>query len=183
MLVPPLFAVVRGSNIPNPLRTSSLSLLADCVNTYPLAMLPYLDDISQSLIDLLQIESVPLRDGSLQSASSDAPDTNPAPSDHKNEQNERENPTVEANPLLTNPRTPPLRRAALHFLSILIKASTKLTYEETTRNPTLFSRGVFQRLSITLGYISSTEKDNVVRVMAREAKENLEQLQRAAFGL
>jgi len=182
MLAPPLFAVVRGSNIPNPLRTSSLSLLADCVNTYPLAMLPYLDDISQSLIDLLQIESVPLRDGGFQSASSDAPDTNPAPPDHKNEQNEGENPTVEVNPLLTNPRTP-LRRAALHFLSILIKASTKLAYEETTRNPTLLSRGVFQRLSITLGYISSTEKDNVVWVMAREAKENLEQLQRAAFGL
>jgi hypothetical protein len=41
---------------------------------------------------------------------------------------------------------------------------------------------VFQRLSTTLGYISSTDKDKVVRVMAREAKENLEQLQHAAFG-
>ncbi|KIM46218.1 hypothetical protein M413DRAFT_426519 [Hebeloma cylindrosporum] len=178
LLVPPLFAVVRGSNIPTPLRTSSLSLLADCVNTYPLAMLPYVEDISQSLVDLLQTETAPLQHRKVQSASSEVPDTDRV---RDNKQSEDTNLNLESNTLLTNPRS--LSRAALHFLSILISASTKLVYEESTINPIFFPRDMFRRLSITVGYISSTDEDDVVRVMARETRENLEQLQRAVFGL
>lgn len=183
LLVPPLFAVIRGSNIPTQLRTSSLALLADCVNTYPLAMLPYVEDISQSLVDLLQTETAPLKRRQLQPASSDAPDANHAPPDRNNKQNAETNLILDSNFLLTNPKSASLRRAALHFLSILITASTKLVYEETTINPNFFPRDMFQRLSITVGYVSSTDEDNIVRVMARETKEKLEQLQRAVFGL
>ena len=183
LLVPPLSAVVRGSNIPTQLRTSSLALLADCVNTYPLAMLPYVEDISQSLVDLLQTETAPLKRNQLHSAFSDAPDANHAPPDHNNKQNTETNLILDSDLLLTNSKSPSLCRAALHFLSILITASTKLMYEETTINPKIFPRDMFHRLSITVGYISSTDEDNVVRVMARETKENLEQLQRAVFGL
>ena len=180
LLIPPLFAVIKGSNIPTPLRTSSLALLADCVNTYPLAMLPYIEDISQSLVDLLQTESAPLEHRKLQSAPSDAPDTTRA---RKSDQSEETNLTLDSNLSLTNPKSASLRRAALHFLSILITASTKLVYEETTINPNFFPRDMFHRLSITVGYVSSTDEDKVVRMMARESKEHLEQLQRAVFGL
>jgi len=183
LLVPPLFAVMRGSNIPTQLRTSSLALLADCVNTYPLAMLPYIEDISQSLVDLLQTETAPLKHRQLQPAFSDPPDTKRASPDRNNEQHEEANLILDSNLLLTNPKSASLCRAALHFLSILITASTKLVYEETTINPNFFPRDMFHRLSITVGYVASTDGDNVVRVMARETKESLEQLQRAVFGL
>lgn len=180
MLVPPLFAVVRASNVPTALRTSSLSLLAECVDTYPLAMLPYVEDICQALVHLLQIESLPLE--------TSKPKPRPVIEDEnetKTQDTEKVSPpTMDSDPTSKNSKLPPLRRSALRFLSLLIRATTKTVYEDSTTKPAAFlSKENFRGLGLTLGYISSTDRDEVVRVMAREAKENLEELQRAAFGL
>ncbi|KAF8974323.1 hypothetical protein BDZ97DRAFT_1900021 [Flammula alnicola] len=183
MLVPPLFSTVRRSDIPITLRTSSLSLLADCVDTYPLAMLPYAEDLSQAMVDLLQIENVPSRERNLEPNSANNSNEQ-APIKRTSRRKTHQTTTLDSDPTSKNSKFPPLRRAAIHFLSLLIKASTKLIYEETSINPTeIFPRAIFRRMSLTLGYISSTDEDNMVRVMARETKENLEELQRAAFGL
>ncbi|KDR83776.1 hypothetical protein GALMADRAFT_236141 [Galerina marginata CBS 339.88] len=178
ILVPRLFATVRGFNIPTALRTSALSLLADSVDTYHWAMLPYIEDLCQGMVDLLQVESQTLREGELQpkSLKSDSQGEEPSPSKPTPS-------TMDSDPTSRNHKFPPLRRAALHFLSLLIRASTKIVYEETGKATSLLSATAFQRVSLTLGYISFTDEDNIVRVMAREAKENLEELQRAAFGL
>ena len=179
ILVPRLFAVIRSSDIPTTLRTSSLSLLSTCINTFPMAMLPYVEDLSTAMIDLLQIESVPF-----------AHDHRPnikTPSDSEHfEDNEltEELQTMDSNPTSKNPKFPPLRRAAIHFLSLLIQAATRQLYDQPGTDISLiFPRILLDRLKVTLGYISSSDADNVVRLMAREAVEGLKQLQQAVLGI
>ncbi|KJA30045.1 hypothetical protein HYPSUDRAFT_125960 [Hypholoma sublateritium FD-334 SS-4] len=180
ILVPPLFATARRSNIPTALRTSSLSLLAECVDTYPLAMLPYVEDLSQAMIDLLQIENIPLPQRKPESKE----DPSTGGTIEQNATAKQSTPTLDSDPTLKNSKFPPLRRAAIHFLSLLIKAAMKLVYDGADINlAKIFPRVFVRRMSVTLGYVSSTDEDNMVRVMARETKESLEELQAAAFGL
>ncbi|KAJ3501037.1 hypothetical protein NLJ89_g9525 [Agrocybe chaxingu] len=170
MLVPPLFMVVRTSTAPTALRTSALSLLGDCVDTYALAMLPYVEDLCQALIDLLQVEGVSSR--FTRTEDEMGSDESQLPS------------SMDSDPISKNPKFPPLRRAALHFLSLLIRSATKCAHDEGDAVTSLeFSPSTLKRMNVTLNYISSTDEDNIVRVMARETKENLEQLQRAVLGI
>ncbi|KII94758.1 hypothetical protein PLICRDRAFT_33568 [Plicaturopsis crispa FD-325 SS-3] len=163
ILVPPLFAVVRSSNVPTTLRTSALSLLAECVHTNALALLPYTTELFGAMIDLLQIETVP--------SARDAP-----------KQNEEEAPpSMDSQPTSTNSKFPPLRRAALHFLTLLLRTCIAQAYE--TSAPPMFSDGSADRAKTTLTYVAATDADDVVRVMAREAAEELEDLHRAMLGL
>ena len=175
ILVPRLFAVVRSSDIPTTLRTSSLSLLSTCVNTFPLAMLGYVEDLSSAMIDLLQIESATL--------AHDSETKTKTPSEKGSallEGDERQ--TMDSSPTSKNPKFPPLRRAAIQFLSVLIQVATKQLYDQPgTDTSMFFSRVLVDRLRITLGYISSTDIDNVVRLMAREATEGLKELRQAVL--
>jgi hypothetical protein len=130
ILVPRLFAVVRSSDIPTTLRTSSLSLLSTCVNTFPLAMLPYVEDLSSAMIDLLQIESVPFAHDHKPSIKTP---TNPRENDSEpleDSEPSEELQTMDSNPTSKNPKFPPLRRAAIHFLSLLIQAATRQLYDQ-----------------------------------------------------
>ncbi|KAJ7781261.1 hypothetical protein B0H16DRAFT_1497669 [Mycena metata] len=151
ILVPPLFHLVRSSQVATTLRTSALSLLAECENTCSLALIPYVTELSEAMIDLLQIES-----SSNVSTESD-----------------------DNNPLLANSKLPPFRRAALHFLGLLIRETTRQIYESAH---TEFSNRSIKRIRTTLGYVASTDGDMVVRVMAREAVEGLGELEEAMLG-
>lgn len=179
ILVPRLFAVVRSSDIPTALRTSSLSLLSTCVNTFPLAMLPYVEDLSTATIDLLQIESVPFAHDHKPNIKTPI---NPRENDSEDSEPTEDLQTMDSNPTSKNPKFPPLRRAAIHFLSLLIQAATRQLYDRPgTDISVIFPRILFDRLKVTLGYISSSDVDNVVRLMAREATEGLKQLQQAVL--
>lgn len=182
--MPRLFAVVRSSDIPTALRTSSLSLLSTCVNTFPLATLPYVEDLSSAMIDLLQIESVPL-------AHDHRPKTK-IPTNltgEKSELSEDSEPidapqTMDSKPTSKNSKFPPLRRAAIHFLSLLIQAATRQLYDQLgTDVSVIFPRVLFDQVRVTLGYISCSDADNVVRLMARDTIEGLKQLQQAILGI
>jgi len=164
LLVPPLFAVVRNMHVPAVLRMSSISLLADCVDTYSLAILPYAQDLCTGFIDLLQLESSP--------ANTVAKGEGKTTDDGNND----DLVSLDSNPTSRDSKLPPLRCAALHFLSLLMHASTKLICKGRTWI-TPFPGSMFRRANIVLEYISSTDEDRVVRVMAMEAKENLERLQ------
>jgi len=150
-----------------------LSLLADCVNTYALAILPYVTDLAETMVDFLHIEAVPVTDGSskTQYVAEVVP---PKEVDKK--------PSMDSQPTSTNPRFPPLRRAALHFLSLLVRSMTEYVYE---KSPTGMNIPVItlRRAKTVLAYVASTDEDNLVRIMAREAGEGLQQLQQALFGL
>ncbi|KAH9894464.1 hypothetical protein C8Q73DRAFT_518427 [Cubamyces lactineus] len=179
MLVPPLFRVIRASHFPTVLRTSAVSLLAQCVKTNALAVLPYAIELSDAMIDLLQVESVP------------AAQRKPAPrSDTEADANEGAGKTasqppgtMDSQPTSTNSKFPPLRRAALHFLTLLTNACTTRVYETGHADGLLFPPEILRRAKTTLGYIAATDADDVVRVMAREAVEGLDQLAEAIVGL
>ncbi|KAG9219333.1 hypothetical protein CCMSSC00406_0001743 [Pleurotus cornucopiae] len=167
-LVPPIFHVFRSSHLPTTLRTSALSLLTECENTYSLALIPYTVDLADSMIDLLQLESV----------SNTQPPKPTKPEQDVPPEPQRSHDTMDDQPTSTNTKFPPLRRAALHFLAILARATTKLVYDGVLeRQP--FPPRLIQRVKTTLAYVASVDKDNIVRVMAREAGEYLAQLEQA----
>lgn len=162
LLVPPFFNIVRSRHLPNTLRTSSLSLLAECESINPLAMLSYVVDLAEGMVDLLQIESTP----------STVPQGNLA---------NDEAPTKEFELTSNNPKLPPLRRAALHLLSLVFRETTKAIYDSSFGG-SIFSNSLMRRAKTTLSYVASTDEDIVVRVMAREAGGNLDRMQQAIIG-
>lgn len=167
LLLPPLCALIRSRSVPTALRTSALSLLADCVSTYTLAILPNVVDLADAMIDLLQVEVVSTRDPSKSDADT-KPDKTP--------------PTMDSQPLSADSKVSPLRRAAIHFLSLLIRSLTEQTYQKSLGDVHIYM-DTLQRARTTLAYVASTDEDTIVRVMAREAGEGLEQLQQAFLGL
>ncbi|KAJ7228683.1 hypothetical protein GGX14DRAFT_345713 [Mycena pura] len=146
ILVPPLFQIVRSSQVPITLRTSALSLLAECENTCPAALIPYITDLAEAMVDLLQIEST---------------STTPTESE-------------DSDPTSKNSKQPPFRRAALHFLGLLIRETSKQIYDSSRPE---FSGRLLKRIKTTLTYVSMTDGDTIVRVMAREVVENLSELE------
>ncbi|KAK7061701.1 RTP1-C1 domain-containing protein [Favolaschia claudopus] len=151
ILVPPLFRVVRSPQVPTTLRTSALSLLSECENTCAVALIPYVADLSEAMIDLLQIESSV---------------TSPTESE-------------DSNPTSADSKLPSFRRAALHFLGLLIRETTNQIYDSSRPE---FSGRVLGRIRTTLSYIAATDVDMVVRVMAREAVEALSELEQTIMG-
>ncbi|KAK7470681.1 hypothetical protein VKT23_002103 [Stygiomarasmius scandens] len=163
VIIPPLLKVVRSNHAPTTLRTSSLSLLADCQGTDSLSLLPYFVDLSEGMNDLLQVEMSKSRG-------------------EEAKKGEIASSSMDENPTSTNTKFPPLRRAALHFLSTLIQGTLRQIYESSFGD-NLFSPELVRRLRVTLSYISGTDEDMLVRVMARETLEQLNQLEQAAIGL
>ncbi|KZT72491.1 hypothetical protein DAEQUDRAFT_722639 [Daedalea quercina L-15889] len=190
ILVPPLFSVVRTSDLPTTLRTSALSLLAQCAKTNSLALLPYAADLSEAMVDLLQVETVPAaqrrrppRKGG------EAPNSERQGSDTDDKQENAAPPppsipdTMDAQPTSRNSKFPPLRRAALHFLALLIQACAERLYDSDAAGALTFPTRLVRRAKTTLGYVAATDEDAVVRVMAREALEGLDQLAQATVGV
>jgi hypothetical protein len=183
-LVPPLFALVRGSYLPTTLRTSSLSLLATIADTADLALLPYAHDISHAMLDLLQIEGAHASAEEQQQPASttdaNARSTSPSP------------PTasMDSQPTTADPTFPPFRRASLHFLGMLVRAYTRRAYAGVSSDPSIGGSGMpslddfpVRRAATTLGYIAATDADAVVRVMAGEVGDAVHALERALVGL
>ncbi|KAG6896934.1 hypothetical protein C0992_005199 [Termitomyces sp. T32_za158] len=160
IIVPPLLQILRSRHSPTALRTSSLSLLSDCESTSPLSMLPYVTDLAGTMLDILQLEIVPTHSIS----------------------EEKQPHSLDAEPLSTNTKFPPLRRGAVHFLTLMIRETTKLIYESSF-GTSLLSEDFLKRAKTTLGYVASVDSDNIVRVMAREAAEDLNHLYKAMVGL
>lgn len=171
LLVPPLSHVFRSHHIPTVLRTSALSLLSECVNTSSHAFLPYAEDLSDAMIDLLQVESVR---AVLKPSSASA--------DDKGSSDDQVKPTMDTQPTSTDSKLPPLRRAALYFLQLLLRASMEHIYDPIYQGHS-FSAVRINRARTTLEYVASTDEDNVVRIMAREAIEGIARLHEAIIGL
>jgi hypothetical protein len=165
ILVPPLFRIVRAPHISTTLRISALSLLAESEKTHPLALMHYVEDFFEAMVDLLQVESVSTRPGR------DPPHV---------EGSSGETAAPDMDPTSMNSKLPALRRAALHFLALIIRAFTAQLYDG--RRPH-FRSTVVARARTTVSYLAFTDDDTVVRVMAREVTELLDDLERALVGL
>ncbi|KAF9247101.1 hypothetical protein BU15DRAFT_69941 [Melanogaster broomeanus] len=168
-VVPRLISVFRSSYAPTVLRASAVSLLTDCVKTSLVAVLGYTNDLSTGILDLLQVEMVPIS----QSPPREAEKTK------AEEPNEKE--AIDSKPTAVNSKLPPLRRAALHFWTLLLQQLTRAVYDGATVE--IPSAPFLRRANVTLGYIASTDEDGIVRVMAREANEAIDQLNRAMLGM
>jgi hypothetical protein len=170
VLVPPLVYVFSSHHIPTILRTSAISLLSDSVNVNPLALLPYAVNLSEAMIDLLQVES---------QQEITQPQMQRSESMKRGEEDQSQATTV-FQPISTDSKLPPIRRAALHFLTLLLRASTAGVYDSGYHGR-LFLESQVKRTKTTLAYIGSTDKDSVVRVMAQEAIEEMNQLTQATM--
>ena len=195
LLIPSLAKVVRSSHLPTTLRMSSLSLLAQMTETNALALFPYATDLFGGMVDLLQLESVPTTSPPPKKP---AEPSEPKPDNQEGGKGSRSMkveddserggrgkgsdptlrpppPTMDTHPTVTDPKFPPLRRAALHFLTLLIRECISRVYDMGSTGM-LIPDAYLIRARATLGYVASTDEDAVVRVMAREAKEYLGQL-------
>ena len=167
-----------------------------------LALFPYAADLFGGMIDLLQLESVP---ATFPPPEKPTEPSTPNPNDkengtghrnakvedhHEGDEEDEETrptsqsppPTMDSNPALANSKFPPLRRAALHFLALLIRACISRVYDMGSTGM-LIPNAYITRARTTLGYVASTDEDTVARVMAREAREGLGQLSNALLGL
>lgn len=184
-LVPPLFALVRGSYLPTTLRTSALSLLATIADTADLALLPYAHEITHAMLDLLQIEgarALVQAQGHPVSVTTDAISSPISPSSPQSPI-----PNMDDQPMAANPTFPPFRRAALHFLGTLVRAYTRRAYASSGSgvDGSGMSADDFptRRAATTLAYIAATDADAVVRVMAGEVGDAVHTLERTLVGL
>ncbi|KIK95639.1 hypothetical protein PAXRUDRAFT_826796 [Paxillus rubicundulus Ve08.2h10] len=170
-VMPRLISVLRSSYAPTVLRTSAISLLTECVKTSLVAVLGYTTELSTGMIDLLQVEMVPV--SQLPSREDEAEKT-------KTEQ-PKEKEALDSTPTAVDSKLPPLRRAALHFWTLLLQQLTHTVYNGGRVDK--LQAPVLRRAKVTLGYISSTDEDGVVRLMAREANEAIDQLHKAMLGM
>ncbi|KAI9458406.1 hypothetical protein BJY52DRAFT_1204364 [Lactarius psammicola] len=177
VLVPQLFSLVRSSHLPTTIRTSSLSLLATCADTADLALLPYVHDLANAMLDLLQVEG----GASTRAADVNRPQTEAAAT-----------PSMDSEPTAADARFPPFRRASLHFLGVLVRAYTRRASSSSPSGVGTGALGNYPldnndfpawRATTTLGYVAATDTDVVVRVMAREVGEAVRALERARVGL
>lgn len=169
LLVPPMHRLMRSSHVPTALRVSALSLLATCENTAPLALRQYSNDLWEAMVDLLQTES----NGAQESKS------DPARSESSQSGRDALNTeTLDTQPLSTNSDLAPLRRSALHLLTLMIRSSLSEVYAGATLSKQDI---LMRRARVTLSYLSATDADGVARVMAREALDLLKDLQKAVL--
>jgi len=96
---------------------------------------------------------------------------------------------MDSQPTAADAKFPPFRRAALHFLGVLVRAYTRRAYASADPNTSVLG-GIpptddfpARRATTTLGYVAATDADVVVRVMAREVADAVHALERALVGL
>lgn len=213
LIVWPLFSVVRAHHLPTTLRTSALSLLGQCADTNAVALAPYVQELVSAMIDLVQVETVPVHqsqhaavnqlekaepadvketakgtgeaeakpgrtngDGASNGASADSNSSGTTTN------RVAASTTMDENPTEANAKFPPLRRAALHFLALLVRVTTARIYDLDDRSAFGLPTGLMKRGASVMRYVAETDRDDVVRVMAREAVEEIEELRDAIFG-
>lgn len=137
MLLPPLTTLLREPRAPVVLRTSAISLLSECVNTCARVVERYTEELAEGMLDLVLVEMSVATPTPRPAAKAEEKGTEkekeggvgPKPAPAPQSQPERPPDTLDTSPLSTSPKVPTLRRAALHFLALLIKVLTQEAYE------------------------------------------------------
>lgn len=164
-------------------------------------MVPWAADLCSSVTDLVQLEGASAKPADMagRPKKSEAPpeDEEEKPKDVKLEE-------MDLKPLSQDPKMAPLRRAALHLVSVLLRSliisgHNLVGDSSTTSIPPLdasnfkigrstrgsggrlredyFPEDVIRRMRITLGYTRATDVDDVVRVMSDEVLKLLQELE------
>ncbi|KAI0702915.1 hypothetical protein BC835DRAFT_1263578 [Cytidiella melzeri] len=182
-VAPSLIAIVRSPHLPTALRTSSVALLAQCASTSPLAVLPWSTDMFSGMVDLLQLESVqaPQVLPKWKKQPPPAEDDNKGLSASKALRPDY----TDFKPTTNDPKIPILRRSALHLLVLLTRACVSQLDGSVGSARVLYALPgeLMRRAKSTVSYVAATDEDGVVRVMARETREELDALAEAMLGL
>jgi hypothetical protein len=121
------------------------------------------------MIDLLQLETVPRQ-------------VQPEKPPKVEEERELKPEGMDSQPTVANSKFPPLRRAALYFLTRLVRVCIIRVHEMGRDHGMLIPTSSLNRAKTTLSYVGSVDEDAVVTLMAREAREYLDQLSNAIVG-
>jgi hypothetical protein len=152
------------------LRSSALSILAQCVETSPAALTPWTDDILSGMLDILQIESVRA-----------APLTRKAGEEARsNNERTAADEVVDVRPQDVDSKLPPLRRSALLCFALVVRSTIAGVYEGSGH---VQRGGLWNKARTLLDYARVTDEDSVVRVQAAETLALVKQLGRAELGL
>lgn len=214
-LLPPLLSLLREPRTPVTLRTSAISLLSECINTCARVVERYTEEIAEGMLDLVLVEmtvatptprpKTKVNEKRMETnteVSTEQAEPEPAPTPQS--QAERPPDPLDISPLSASSKVPALRRAALHFLALLVRVLTQEAYERgggswsgvqirgiyggqtgayTSYEGGPLPREFMRRARTVLEYIAAVDEDTVVRVMAREVGEGLEGLEKALVGL
>ncbi|KAG1779728.1 hypothetical protein EV702DRAFT_83579 [Suillus placidus] len=213
-LLPPLLFLLREPRAPVILRTSAISLLSECINTCARVVERCTEEIAEGMLDLVLVEMTvatptrPIAKVNEKRMETDAEvstehaESEPAPTPPS--QPGRPPDPLDISPLSASSKVPALRRAALHFLALLMRVLTREAYERgggswsgvqikgiyggqtgayTSYGGGLLPQEFMKRARTVLEYITAVDEDTVVRVMAREVGEGLEGLEKALVGL
>ena len=152
ILLPPLFMTVRAQGKPTVLRSSALGLLAQCIQSAgaSYAMSKYTHDIANTTLDIMQTETETARP--LPVTQHEAVDGSAATTSQQ---------TLDDDPTSTKTRHPPLRRAAAHVATLLLRV-------EAARETGQLDREDLRRMHIVLDYVGATDADAATRAMCRE---------------
>ncbi|KAF8681443.1 Required for nuclear transport of RNA pol II C-terminus 1 [Rhizoctonia solani] len=169
MLVPSLFRVIRAHNLPTILRSSALSILSQCVETSPVSVTGWTEDILSGMLDILQLESVQA-----------VPLSRKAREEARQKEETKFDLSVDSNPQEVDSKLPPLRRSALVCFALVVRSMVEGVYEDT--RPAQL--GNLRSKAITvLEYVRLTDSDSVTRTQAAETLSLVKQLGRAELGL
>ncbi|KAL7415364.1 hypothetical protein BDY24DRAFT_413505 [Mrakia frigida] len=168
-LIPPLLLTFRAVNLPTALRSSALTILTIISSTSPLTIAPYASDLVLACVDLLQVESVPMAPHPTTTTSTSSEDQEGQTESATGVEEvlaEEDEPVL--SPLLSNPKHPILRRAALHFTSSVLRADPE--------DMGTLDREVWRRATVVVGYVGATDVDLMVRGLAGDVKADLKKL-------
>ncbi|KAF8490277.1 hypothetical protein JB92DRAFT_3010158 [Gautieria morchelliformis] len=206
ILIPPLQTILRSPHLPTTLRTSALSILAQCAATNALALGAYTANLADSCVELIQLESVAAKSRAATKSNEEPKPSDNADDDKTNagqagdpKQHARYPDLMDSDPTTKSAKVAPLRRTALHFLSRLLRSHIEILYDSRSTATGVLKvtlKGVvttaprediplllLKRAEVVLGYVVATDEDSVARVMARETLELVEQYKEASRGL
>lgn len=187
-IIPPMLAVFPARYLPTVIRSSSLSILAACAEADPQAMLLWSQDVVNSCLDLIQLESVPMT----RARPAVAEITELEPPARKLPDIVDEEPTN-----INDSSHPVLRRGALVFLGLHIHSllnderasSAELPVVTLDIRPRAVQQKqtlpdqLLQRARTILRYVKDTDVDALVRQQAGEAEALVKKLRGGWAGI
>lgn len=174
-------------HLPTIIRSSALSILAACAEADPQALLPWSLDLVNSVIDLVQIESVPMVAAPRPSAQI----TEASKSDQEDAPHAKKKPAIidEEPTNVHDSRHPVLRRGALVFLGLHVQTLLLRDRQVDTQMPVVslnvrpvegpspaLPPSLLQRARTILRYVKDTDVDPMTRQQAGEAGALVNQL-------
>lgn len=192
LLVPVILAMIRDNSLPTTLRTSAIGVATQCFETSPLAMARFSLALSNSMLDILELEhSVQVeRRGNARRAQSDGGErdiTSDEAVNGKSASNRRSGQIgdlmTDQDPTDISPKLSPLRRSAIRLLGSIIRHFLQAGGERSDYFGDDALEFPVRRAGIVLRYLGAHDADAVVNAMALETAGMLSEVGRIRLGL